>query len=135
MNALSILRGLSRNDAFANGRNRTVLDDLSVLSTFASLRQAQEALDERTVTWVATLTETDLDRDLRIERRTGFEVESIGDTLLHLYEHQIHHRGQVHAMMSGSSVAPPPLDEFFLRGDRPIAERELAALGHVAPRD
>jgi len=41
--------------------------------------------------------------------------------------HQIHHRGQAHAMLSGTSLAPPQLDEWFLAGERPIAERELAA--------
>jgi uncharacterized damage-inducible protein DinB len=35
-------------------------------------------------------------------------------TLLHLFLHQIHHRGQIHAMLSGTRVPPPQLDEFFL---------------------
>ncbi len=177
MNALGILRGLARNDAFANGRllaacaglgpgeyeatrvsffpslketlehvhvvhayyfdaltgggrGRAVLEELDALATFTSLRTAQASLDLRTVSWVAKLGEPDLEREITLQRRTGPEVETIGDTLLHLYEHQIHHRGQVHAMMAGSSVAPPPLDEYFLRADRPAAERELSALGH-----
>ena len=164
MNALDILRGLSRNDAFANGRLLAACAglgpgeyeatrvsffpslvetlehlylvhayyfDVSALATFAELKKAQQALDLRTVSWVATLGEADLAREVRIARRTGTDVETIGDVLLHLYEHQIHHRGQVHAMLAGSSVAPPPLDEYFLRADQPQAEGELAALGHA----
>jgi uncharacterized damage-inducible protein DinB len=36
---------------------------------------------------------------------------------MHLFQHQIHHRGQVHAMLAGTHVAPPPLDEFYCAGD------------------
>ena len=48
----------------------------------------------------------------------GMIPERIGDLLAHLFIHQIHHRGQVHAMLSGTSVKPPQLDEFFLDYDK-----------------
>ena len=48
----------------------------------------------------------------------GIFHERIGDILAHLFQHQIHHRGQAHAMLSGTSVAPPQLDEFFLEYER-----------------
>jgi len=48
--------------------------------------------------------------------------------LAHLFTHQIHHRGQVHDMLSATSVAPPQLDEFFLRSDRALRETELKTL-------
>ena len=52
--------------------------------------------------------------------------ETIGNTLLHLFQHQIHHRGQAHAMLAGTSVAPPQLDEFFLEFDRhPVAAKYI----------
>ena len=40
-------------------------------------------------------------------------TERVEAILLNLFQHQIHHRGQAHAMLSGTDVAPPPLDEFF----------------------
>jgi uncharacterized damage-inducible protein DinB len=43
--------------------------------------------------------------------------------------HQIHHRGQAHAMLSETSVAPPQLDEFLLANDAPLRAADLAALG------
>jgi hypothetical protein len=46
-----------------------------------------------------------------------------------LFQHQIHHRGQAHATLSGTAVAPPQLDEFFCAADASLRERELAALG------
>ncbi len=49
---------------------------------------------------------------------SGVMLETVGNTLLHLFQHQIHHRGQVHAIPSGTRVAPPQLDEFFLEFDR-----------------
>jgi uncharacterized damage-inducible protein DinB len=49
--------------------------------------------------------------------------------LLHLFQHQIHHRGQAHAMLSGTSVAPPQLDEFFSVGEAPLRAAEFAQLG------
>jgi uncharacterized damage-inducible protein DinB len=48
--------------------------------------------------------------------------------LSHLFTHQIHHRGQVHDMLSATSVAPPQLDEFFLSSDLPLREAELKVL-------
>jgi uncharacterized damage-inducible protein DinB len=36
--------------------------------------------------------------------------------LAHIFNHQTHHRGQAHAMLSGTSVSPPPLDlMYFVR--------------------
>ncbi|MEM9239405.1 MAG: damage-inducible protein DinB, partial [Pseudomonadota bacterium] len=46
-------------------------------------------------------------------------------------QHQIHHRGQVHCMLSGTSVAPPQLDEFYLawEPDQKLREPDLEAMG------
>jgi uncharacterized damage-inducible protein DinB len=49
--------------------------------------------------------------------------------LSHLFEHQLHHRGQVHAMLSGTSVAPPQLDEFFCAGESGLRAVDFAELG------
>lgn len=34
-----------------------------------------------------------------------------------------------HAMLSGTTVKPPPLDEFFLAEEAPLRAEELAVLG------
>lgn len=40
-----------------------------------------------------------------------------GPTMLHMFNHGTHHRGQVHDMLSATPVPPPPLDlVYFLRG-------------------
>jgi uncharacterized damage-inducible protein DinB len=34
----------------------------------------------------------------------------------HMFNHQTHHRGQVHGLLSATAVPPPPLDlVYFLR--------------------
>jgi uncharacterized damage-inducible protein DinB len=55
-------------------------------------------------------------------------TEAVWSLLAHLFTHQIHHRGQVHDMLSATSVAPPQLDQFFLSSDLPLRESELKAL-------
>ena len=46
-------------------------------------------------------------------RARGHRAESATRLLAHLFQHQIHHRGQAHAMLAGTRVEPPQLDEFF----------------------
>jgi hypothetical protein len=43
--------------------------------------------------------------------------------------HDIHHRGQVHTMLSGTSVRPPQLDEFLLVYDIKLRKAEVERLG------
>lgn len=64
------------------------------------------------------------DKAVTLNRGTFEQVERFDRTCLHLLQHQIHHRGQVHGMLSGTSVAPPQLDEFFCAWD---ADRNLRA--------
>ncbi len=56
-------------------------------------------------------------------------TEDVSSVLAHLFVHQVHHRGQVHDMLSATSVAPPQLDEFFMSGDLSLREEELRDLG------
>ena len=64
-----------------------------------------------------------------LPRRTGVERDSLHRILAHLFQHQIHHRGQVHAMLAGTPVAPPQLDEFFCANEAHLRAAELAAIG------
>jgi uncharacterized damage-inducible protein DinB len=41
----------------------------------------------------------------------------------------VHHRGQAHAMLAGTSVAPPQLDEFFCENEAHLRAAEFADLG------
>jgi uncharacterized damage-inducible protein DinB len=85
---------------------------------FADLDREQRAVDRRLIATCDDLSESALDEMLEIVRDARIQRESRGRTLLHLFQHQIHHRGQVHAMLSGTPIEPPQLDEFFLGDDR-----------------
>jgi uncharacterized damage-inducible protein DinB len=94
------------------------------------LRDAQSAVDRRLLDLCRALTDDDLDRAVRIQRRTGVDVETVSRVLAHLFQHQIHHRGQAHAMLAGTSVAPPQLDEFFCANDAPLRAADFRELGY-----
>ena len=95
----------------------------------AELQQAQRAVDRRLITQCFALTDTQLAMPIPVQRRAGIETENATRLLAHLFQHQIHHRGQVHAMLAGTPVKPPQLDEFFCANEAPLRATELTALG------
>ncbi|MGE0420818.1 MAG: DinB family protein [Reyranellaceae bacterium] len=97
---------------------------------FAALDAAQRASDRRLLAFCDGLTAEKLAVPV-VMKRPGREapVERVEDVLTHLFVHQIHHRGQAHAMLSGTSVKPPQLDEFFMRDELALRRDELRALG------
>jgi uncharacterized damage-inducible protein DinB len=95
----------------------------------AELQREQAAVDRRLNEVCEALTENSLSGTVRLNRDTRVQTERRDRLLLHLFQHQIHHRGQVHAMLSGTSVKPPQLDEFYSVAEAPLRAREFAALG------
>jgi uncharacterized damage-inducible protein DinB len=89
----------------------------------------QHAVDKRLVDACATLTDAQLAHPIGVMRRTGIETEVTTRLLAHLFQHQIHHRGQAHAMLAGTPVAPPQLDEFFCANEAHLRAAELAEIG------
>ncbi len=98
---------------------------------FADLDREQRAADRRLIHHCRALTAETLDAEVRIPRDTHVQVEPADRILLHLFQHQIHHRGQVHAMLSSTSVKPPQLDEFFPSdpAEQALRAQDLAELG------
>jgi uncharacterized damage-inducible protein DinB len=97
----------------------------------AALAAAQLASDRRLVALCDALGDVDLARPVPMDRGDGEGVfeEPLPAVLAHLFVHQTHHRGQVHAMLAGTRIPPPQLDEFFLRYDEPRRREECARLG------
>ncbi|MCV0395510.1 MAG: DinB family protein [Rhizobiaceae bacterium] len=96
----------------------------------AALAAAQTEWDMRMIAFCDGLAESDMDRRVVTDRgQAGKFPERVADLLAHIFLHDVHHRGQVHAMLSGSSIKPPQLDEFFLDFDEPLRREELARLG------
>jgi len=103
--------------------------DREPCETAIMLRNAQSEMDRRLIAVVERLAMADLDRVVDIHRGDRIQRERIDRLLLHLFQHQIHHRGQAHAMLSATEVSPPQLDEFFLAGEEHLRRDELRALG------
>jgi uncharacterized damage-inducible protein DinB len=98
--------------------------------TCAELTAAQRDADRRLIAVCTALTDTQLDTPVPVKRRIGLQTEPATRLLAHLFQHQIHHRGQAHAMLAGTSVAPPQLDEFFCANEAHLRAAELAELGY-----
>ena len=96
----------------------------------ASLLDVQIASDRRLLAFCERQTEASLAEGLVLPRpnRTP-PPSSVASILEHLFQHQTHHRGQAHAMLAGTAVKPPQLDEFFLAGEEHLRRDGLSALG------
>jgi len=97
--------------------------------TVSELRPAQAAVDRRLIAWCEALGEAAADQIIHVHRGTRVQTERADRLLLHLYQHQIHHRGQAHAMLSDTAVPPPQLDEFFSIAEAPLRTAEFDELG------
>jgi uncharacterized damage-inducible protein DinB len=98
-------------------------------ATVAELQREQRAVDRRLIAACEALTDRSLDGLVRVNRGARLQTERRDRLLLHLFQHQVHHRGQAHAMLSGSGVKPPQLDEFFAAEEAPLRAAEFTALG------
>jgi uncharacterized damage-inducible protein DinB len=118
-----------------NGRGRAAFDKEPLFDSFAPLAEAQRESDRRLMAFCDRLGPGDVDRTVTMFRYDGSRPrERIGDVLQHLFVHQIHHRGQVHAMLAGTPVPPPQLDEYFLAMDAPLRDTDRAALAALRAR-
>jgi uncharacterized damage-inducible protein DinB len=98
-------------------------------ATASILRAAQAQVDQRLIAVVNGLDAAALHRVVSVHRADRIQRERMDRLLLHLFQHQVHHRGQAHAMMSDTGVPPPQLDEFFSVGEAPLRATEFAELG------
>jgi uncharacterized damage-inducible protein DinB len=81
------------------------------------LKVARLAEDEHIRIMVAGIPDERLDQPLEYPNSRGDRcAASLRLVLAHFFNHQTHHRGQVHGLLSQTEVPPPPLDLIaFLR--------------------
>ncbi|HWI29777.1 MAG TPA: DinB family protein, partial [Stellaceae bacterium] len=91
-------------------------------------------IDLRLIAVVEALDAESLGRIVDLHREDHVQREPIHRVLLHLFQHQVHHRGQAHAMLSSTKVPPPQLDEFFMAEEAPLRQAEFAELGWTEAR-
>ena len=98
--------------------------DQILYAEFAGLHVAREAEDAQIVNYADALDLPTLNSTLRYKRLSepsGSMATPMRFALGHFFNHQTHHRGQAHGLLSQTAVAPPSLDLiFFLREQAPV---------------
>ena len=93
------------------------------------LAAAQVKSDQRLIDWCDAADDAALESSIEMDRETFTQRDLARHVLMHLLTHQIHHRGQAHAMLAGTDIEPPQLDEFLMPSETRFRVDELAALG------
>ncbi len=86
--------------------NAIAFDDLP------ALQAARETEDDRILQFVEELTDADLDQEWSYQTLDGTpHRQPLHEILAHVFNHQTHHRGQAHAILTALGVSEPdPLD-------------------------
>jgi uncharacterized damage-inducible protein DinB len=89
------------------------------------LRQARETEDARIVRYLTGLDDASLGGAITYRRVSTREAitQPLAPALAHWFNHQTHHRGQVHALLTGLAGRAPELDLLFYQR---LAEKGLA---------
>lgn len=118
------LRRLTNEGEHPDRLDAIIHDDRQVLA------EARANEDERILTIVSRYDDADLDHPHAYRTTSGQQQQQrIADILLHLFNHQTHHRGQAHACLSIlTSQEPPSLD--LLAFQRGAPAPPIAGYGH-----
>jgi uncharacterized damage-inducible protein DinB len=96
---------------FESGERRTPPLNQILYGDFSALRSAREREDARIEAFFAALDSAFWVRSFAYTNNQGKDyIETAHVACSHLFNHQTHHRGQVHVMLSQTPVAPPSLD-------------------------
>jgi uncharacterized damage-inducible protein DinB len=83
---------------------------------FDSLHSARQLHDQKILAWMQHLSSEKLHQKVSYTTSRNEEfTDSIIDILPHMFNHQTHHRGQVHGLLSQTDVAPPSLDLIYFQ--------------------
>jgi len=108
------MRRLTNTGEHPRSLNAIVFDD------YPSLLKAREAEDERILAYVRGLSDAAVTGNLEYRTLNGAPLSTpICGVLAHLFNHQTHHRGQAHAVLTVLGVKEPePLDLLIMLRER-----------------
>jgi uncharacterized damage-inducible protein DinB len=91
--------------------------DAILFETFDELRAAREAEDRRILRFVEGLDDRRIEGTIKYRRVSSPEEfeQQLALALAHWFNHQTHHRGQVHALLTGLLGEAPELDLLFFQ--------------------
>lgn len=109
--------------------DRAALDEASFCPDLATLAAWQAEADLALLSHVESLTPPALEDIVAVDRGERVQHDRRDDLLSHVFQHQTHHRGQVHGMLSATALKPPQLDEFIVGDDHAARAEDMARLG------
>jgi uncharacterized damage-inducible protein DinB len=91
--------------------------EVILFETFDELRAARGAEDRRIISYVDGLDDDRLAGTIKYRRASSPEQfeQQLAPALAHWFNHQTHHRGQVHALLTGLTGEAPELDLLFFQ--------------------
>lgn len=109
--------------------DRARLDEATFCPDLPTLIAWQADTDLALLSHVEAQTPATLEQIVAIDRGERVQHDRRDDILSHVFQHQTHHRGQVHGMLSATPVKPPQLDEFIVGDDAQARAEDMARLG------
>ncbi len=104
------------------------LDEATFCPDLPTLTAWQATSDTALLAHVQSLSPKTLVQIVAIDRGERVQHDRRDDILSHVFQHQTHHRGQVHGMLSATALKPPQLDEFIVGDDLAARSEDMAAL-------
>ena len=91
--------------------------DAILFETLGDLRAAREAEDRRITGFVDGLDEARIEGTIKYRRVSSPQLfeQQLAPALAHWFNHQTHHRGQVHALLTGLTGQAPELDLLYFQ--------------------
>ena len=96
--------------------------DQELHADFGELRAARQAMDQRILDWAGALSAQTLEGELRYTSIVNPQPRTIamGLAVMHFFNHQTHHRGQVTTLLSQCGIDPGVTDLMWMAQD-PLA--------------
>ncbi|MEM9912995.1 MAG: DinB family protein [Pseudomonadota bacterium] len=110
------LMWMARFDPSVDRPRGTIAQSVDMVSDAQDWQAKRTSTDRTILDWAKGLTDQDLDVDLEwtsasTRRR---ECRPAAFCATHMFNHQTHHRGQVHAMMTAAGLTAPVSDLFLM---------------------
>lgn len=87
----------------------------TLYNDWAELRRLRIAADMRFIRWADELSQSDAEGDLVYLSTSGAEqTRKRSICLMQVFNHQTHHRGQIHAMLTAAGAKPDDTDIQFM---------------------
>jgi len=103
-------------DDVTKPREATIPNSVAEFDSWPQLCIARPQLDQVILNWASSLRQPQLDRELAwFSGALNKDVaKPLSVCVVHFFNHQTHHRGQVHAMLTAAGAKPDDTDLFVM---------------------